>query len=126
MWGLGIAGLRTLPGDSRDLRSRCDRRPRRLQSQPPPPNLNVCVRVDGQGQIQVLHEDGPEVVEARHPSPELGVERLPGHIPVAWQGMEPVSEPAVDVQCHRVAVDCPDGRVIDGDRVPFQLFEEGL
>jgi hypothetical protein len=89
-------------------------------------NFDLGVRVDGRGEGQRLLELVLEVVEALDAAAELLVQRAPANRRRLGQRVQPVGEPAVNVEGHAVVRDLPDRGLLDRDRVLLQLLEEHL
>ena len=83
-------------------------------------------RIYRQRKLKVRAEIRAEVIEASDAPPELSVQGLPGHESCLWQGMEPVCQPAVDIQRQAVVREASDGSLLDWNGMAPKLVVERL
>ena len=88
--------------------------------------LNFCVAVHGEGQLQIGGKSRFEVIKSGEGNSELLLECAPRNRGGFWQGVQPISEPGIDVDSHVVIGDCSNSGFLDRDRVLLQRYEESF
>jgi hypothetical protein len=89
-------------------------------------HVDLCIGINRHRKLQILKENGLEVVHSPKPGAKLSFKRRPAYRPRSLEYVEAVRQPAIEIQSQGVPLQRPDRRLVEGHWMSLELLIKGF